>query len=431
MILVLLAGGISKRMQPIKQDKLLLKFLGKPLFTHILENIPLENFEKVIVCCNENNRDDLEAEIHNFATNFEMVIQKNALGMADAILSAKEFIEGEVLISNADDLLDEMIYSDILAKAELGKADVILPGLKVNKYFPGGYLKLDGSKITGLVEKPGEGNEPSSFVKLVVDYFKDGKQLIKYLEKVKTEKDDVYEVALDQMIKDGLSVEIKEYSGIWYALKYPWHVLELTEYYLNKITRSEIDDTAAISETAVIEGKVIIEKDVKIFDNAKIKGPCYLGEGVIVGDNALVRDSIINEKSVIGFSTEVARSYIGPNCWFHTNYLGDSILDENVSFGSGAVTANLRIDNNPVLVGKDKIDSKRLKLGLIAGRGARIGVNASTMPGVKVGSNSLVGPGIVLREDLEDNKKLLVRQDLELSDNTPPATYDSFRDKLK
>ena len=37
-----------------------------------------------------------------------------------------------------------------------------------------------------------------------------------------------------------------------------------------------------------------------------------------------------------GFNTDITRSYIGDNCWFHSNYIGDSVLEGNVSMGSGA-----------------------------------------------------------------------------------------------
>ena len=78
------------------------------------------------------------------------------------------------------------------------------------------------------------------------------------------------------------------------------------------------------------------------------------------------------------------------------------------------------------------VDSGRHKLGLIAGVGARVGVNASTMPGVRVWSNSLVGPGVVLHEDVKDNTKILVKQEYQVSEHTPALTsYDQFREKLK
>jgi len=67
-----------------------------------------------------------------------------------------------------------------------------------------------------------------------------------------------------------------------------------------------------------------------VLENAVIRGPVYIGANSIIGNNALVRDhSHIGSNSVIGYSTEVKHSYIGDNCWFHSNYIGDSIVDNN------------------------------------------------------------------------------------------------------
>ena len=133
-----------------------------------------------------------------------------------------------------------------------------------------------------------------------------------------------------------------------------------------------------------------------------------------------------------GFNSDITRSYIGPNSWFHTNYIGDSVLEGDFGMGSGAVLANLRLDDHTIRVGEEKTDTGRHKLGLIAGKGSRVGVNASTMPGARVGANSLVGPGVVLSGDVADNKKVLVKQQLEVTEHTPALTsYDQFREKLK
>ena len=186
---------------------------------------------------------------------------------------------------------------------------------------------------------------------------------------------------------------------------------------------------------------MVIEDGAKVFEGAVIKGPCYIGKNVIVGNNTMIRESDIEEGCVTGFNSDITRSYIGANSWFHTNYIGDSVIEDNFGMGSGAVLANLRLDDHTIRVkvgdpstssGQEDLDSGRHKLGLIAGKGSRVGVNASTMPGVKIGSNSLVGPGVTLYHDVEDNKKILVKQEYEISDHTPALTsYEQFRDKLK
>lgn len=430
MKVIILAAGEGKRMWPIQTDKCLIPFLGKPILYHNLKKLKdVLNPDEVIVISRSESKEEITKVVNELDIKSTIVIQQEPKGMADAVLSAKELIEGEILVVNAEDIVDPKLYGQV----SNGDASIVFAGLKVDKYFPGGYLEVDGDKVKGIVEKPGEGTEPSDLVKLVCDFFKDGKRLVEYLEKASSDKDDIYEVALTHMIADGVDVKFTKYNGIWIPLKYPWQILDITAHFLSKVEQ-QISPAALVSEKAIIDGQVVIEEGTRVFEGATIKGPCYIGRNCIVGNNSMVRQSNLEEGCVTGFNCDITRSYIGPNSWFHTNYIGDSCLEGDFGMGSGAVLANLRLDDHTirVKVGEETVDSDRHKLGLIAGKGSRVGVNASTMPGVKVGANSLVGPGVTLYEDVADNKKILVKQEYEVTDYTPALTsYDQFRDKIK
>lgn len=427
MKIIVLAAGEGKRMWPIQTDKCLIPFLGKPLLYHNLKKIK-DNIEaEFVLITSPASKEEIEKVASELELNYQIAIQEEPKGMADALFSARDYLEGQILIVNAQDVLDGEIYS-LATKTE---AEVAFVGKKMDKYFPGGYLKVNGDQIEGIIEKPGEGNEPSDLVKLVVDYFKDAKKLVQYLENAQSEKDDVYEVALDQMISDGVEVKFVEYLGVWLPLKYPWHVLDILEHLLGDIEQ-QISPAANVSEKAIITGSVVIEEGARVFEGAAIKGPCYIGKNVIVGNNSMVRESDLEEGCVTGFNSDITRSYIGANSWFHTNYIGDSIIEGDFGMGSGAALANLRLDDHTIRVGEEKIDSGRNKLGLMVGKGSRVGVNTSTMPGSRVGSNSLVGPNVVLYGDVKDNTKILVKQEYQISDHTPALTsYGQFRGKLE
>ncbi|MEK7617076.1 MAG: sugar phosphate nucleotidyltransferase [Patescibacteria group bacterium] len=429
MKVIILAAGIGKRMWPIATDKCLIPFLGKPLLYHNLKKIKEAiNPEEVIIVSNSQSKEEIQKILNELKIPGTISLQNEPKGMADAILSAKELIEGEILVINAQDILEEEIYTQI----SKGGAEVVCAGYKVDKYFPGGYIKATGNSVQAIVEKPEEGNEPSDLVKLVCDYFRDGKRVISYLEKTTSESDDVYEKVLNQMISDGMDVKFIKHDGVWIPLKYPWQILDILAYFLSTIEQN-ISSEAKVSEKAIITGPVVISDGVKVFEGAVIKGPVYIGKNVIVGNNTMVRESDLEEGCVTGFNSDITRSYIGANSWFHTNYVGDSVIEGDLGMGSGAVLANLRLDDHTirVKVQGELVDSGRHKLGLIAGKGSRVGVNASTMPGVKVGSNSLVGPGVTLYDDVPDNKKILVKQEYEITDHTPSLTsYEQFREKL-
>jgi len=265
------------------------------------------------------------------------------------------------------------------------------------------------NELLNIVEKPGKGNEPSNLVNIVVHMHTDSGKLFDCIRKVETDEDNIYEMAMGLMANNGNRIKVVKYNGTWSAIKYPWHILSLVEHFLVQ-AEGYISPTAEISERAIIDGKVIIEDGVRVLENAVVRGPCYIGKNSIIGNNALVRDGChIGSDCVIGHCTEIKHSYIDDGCWFHSNYVGDSILGRGCSLGAGTVTANWRFDekNVAIKVGGNVVDTHQGKFGTIIGEGCKTGINVSIMPGVRIGANAMVGPHVNLVEDLEPNKLIV------------------------
>lgn len=404
---LLLAGGKSKRFWPLP-DKNLMKYLGKPLIYWQIEKLKRLGFKKIVVVENKENVQSVEG--------IKIVVQKGE-GLAAAVFSAADYLSGPILITGSNDIVEEKLIRQIINERE--KKNGILVGCKVKQYFPGGYLIVKNGYVKKIAEKPGEGKEPSSLVKIMLDYFPDAQELRNYLKKSAFSGEGDYEKVLTQMIKEGGKLKMLPYEGFWGYLKYPWHTLKIMDYFLKKIKKKKIGRNVKIAKSAVVSGPVVFEDNVLILENAKITGPCFLGENTVIGNNSLIRNSMIAKNCVIGFGSDIARSYLGENCWLHTNFAGDSILSDNVFLGAGAVLANLRLDEKEIYsqVRKEKISTGLKKLGAIISENSRIGINAKIMPGVKIGKNCFVGPGVNLYQDIEDNKFCLVKQELIIREN--------------
>lgn len=410
---LILAAGVSHRMRPIG-DKSFLEFLGKPLIERQLMFLKKNGFEDIVVVGRDMNIEKIREVELRVGVKVQIAEQKDDKGMCGAVLAAKEFIgESPLLIFCSNDVVDDSAL-ELVRGGMNEEVDGLILGKKVEKYFPGGYLEVNAEGlITNLIEKPGEGNEPSDLVNLVVHWYREPAKLIEHLEKAESEKDDIYETAIVEMIKGGAKVKALPYSGFWQPIKYPWHVHNVFQFYLANEGRS-IANSAKIAENAVIDGDVVIGENVKIFEGAVIKGPAYIGDNSVVANNALVRGSHIGADCMVGFSTEVARSFWGNKVWTHMNYVGDSVIGNDVSFGAGAVTGNLRLDdgNVSVMIKGEKVDTGEQKVGSIIGDGVRVGINTSIMPGVKIGGGAFVGAGIVVAQDVEENT--FVRGDWQL-----------------
>ena len=431
---VFLCGGRGKRMFPIAEDKFLLDFLEKPLLEHQINAACEAGLNHFVIIGNPDNIQRIEQITKRIpGIEVDLAVQKKSVGIADALKSAEPFLQGQFLIINPNDVFSSSAYTKILSEAEKTAASSYIVGYQVQKYFPGGYLQVNPQNdLLHIVEKPHPGEEPSNLVNILIHCHTNSEELLHYIETVQTTRDDVYECALDNMVKGGHKIKVVPYNDFWAPIKYPWHIFKVVEYFLNN-AQPYMASSARVSEKATIEGKVILSDNVKVLENAVIRGPAYIGANSIIGNNALVRDySHIGSNSVIGYCTEVKHSYIGDDCWFHSNYIGDSIVDDNCSLGAGTILANFRLDegNIQIKVGDNLVDTGYDKLGAILGRGCRIGVNANLMPGVRVGPDSFVGPQVCLREDVAANKRVLLESRYQVQDSQTRLDESKRRELL-
>jgi UDP-N-acetylglucosamine diphosphorylase/glucosamine-1-phosphate N-acetyltransferase len=409
---IILAAGIGKRMQPIQKDKCLLKFLGKELILHQIETLEKAGIKEFIIVCNPRSVEKIKSLVGEKA---EYVIQPEAKGMADALLSIQN-PPNEALIVGISDLLDQTAYESVLKKKE---GDAVILGYRVKEYFPGGYLITEGEKVKGVVEKPEPGNEPSNLVNVVVHLHRKFDKLLECMKSTKSEKDDVYELSMSKMMKDGYDFRYVTFDGDWVPIKYPWHILDATKFFLDRI-KNKISRSAEVSKKVTITGKVFIDEGVRVLENAVIRGPCYIGKNSVIGNSTLIcGGSHIGDGCVVGFVSEVKHSYLGNSIWLHRNYVGDSILMDNCNLGAGTSVANWRFDKQPVRVniGDEKISTGMEKFGCIIGENCKIGINTSIMPGMKIGPNAIVGAHLMISKDVGPGKFILLKQEIEEREN--------------
>jgi UDP-N-acetylglucosamine diphosphorylase / glucose-1-phosphate thymidylyltransferase / UDP-N-acetylgalactosamine diphosphorylase / glucosamine-1-phosphate N-acetyltransferase / galactosamine-1-phosphate N-acetyltransferase len=410
---VILAGGAGKRVFPLAvyKPKPMFKLLGKPLLQHVIEILKANGLDNFVVVTGHNGDqiNDYFGDGKKFGAKIRYTLQKDPLGMANALETARELVEDNFFVVNADDLFEGSLITQMIHKFKAAKADIVLSCKRVEETWKFGIVKVDKDKVTKLVEKPPRGQEESNLA--VIGVYLMTKRIFGYLEKTPV-SDHQYEDAIQSFIEDRNNVRAVSYEGFFAGYKYPWDLFRMNQFLMDaQIQEKRIEEDVYVSESAKIEGNVLIKNGVKILDNACVKGPCYIGENTVIGNNCLIRGySSIGDNCIVGFTTEVKSSLIGDNCLFHMNYLGDSIISDDCLFGAGATTANFRFDekNVSVVVDGKKVDSATNKLGAIVGDNSKVGINSSIAPGVKIGPFSIVGAGVHLQEDLEPGKMLFL-----------------------
>lgn len=136
---------------------------GKPVLSHILDNLVEEGINRVVLLVGENTEieENFGSEYHGLA--LEYVSEDEPKGTAAALEKVKDKVDGTFVTLNghviADVDLDDMLRShddsDSIATMALTAVD------EPSNY---GVVRLKGRRILGFKEKPREGEEPSRLI---------------------------------------------------------------------------------------------------------------------------------------------------------------------------------------------------------------------------------------------------------------------------
>lgn len=139
-----------------------------------------------------------------------------------------------------------------------------------------------------------------------------------------------------------------------------------------------IHSTANVDATAVIRGPAIIEAHAVIGWYALVRNGAYVGRNSIVGAHGEFKNSILLNSSACG----------------HLNFVGESMIGNNVNLEAGAVLANhyneLKDKSVFVKYRDELIDTGCIKFGSVIGDGSRIGTNAVLYPGILLPKNTVI-----------------------------------------
>lgn len=385
------AGGEGKRFAPFTTNKVLVPIAGKPLLQRVIESLAKAGVQDFVVVANAQTEPFLKSLAH-LQVKIQTVIQPSALGQGDALLLAASLLGSRPTVAvNATCYAEDRFYQQVVSRTDTGRP--FIAAIEREEYFPGGYVVEQNGRAVSIVEKPLPEQRPSRLVNLVFHFFPNPQDIVQLVQAAQTQRDDRYEQGLAQyMVQQEVGIE--KYLGVWYSMKTPLSVLDITEAVLQTYTAPLIHPQAKIDPSVRIVGNVIVDEGAVILPHATLSGPVYIGRNVMVGQGVLIRSSVVEADSEVGYGSEICRSYVGPQCKLHHAYVGDSILEKDVRMARGSCTANLRFDRQPVLLntGREKIASNRLKLGLVAATGVEFGVLSCSMPGTCASAGSVVYP---------------------------------------
>ncbi len=399
---VVLAAGDGVRMRPLTatRPKPMLVIAGKPILHHLLLEAKKAGITEAVVIV----RHMKEQIISYFRQNdigmpLKFIDQGAESGTAAALLAAKDEIK-DTFVVLAGDIVTEA--SVIKGAIDAHKGGITLAVKEVQNPHEYGVVELSGDKVSLFEEKP---KRPKSNLANLSVYVMEPTVFNDIKSVGKSERGE-YEI-----VNLFIGAKAAKVEGFWRDVAYPWDLFEANEHLLNKMeARSEH------IENSYIDGKVIMEKGARII-SSHVEGCAYIGEGTVIGPNACLRGfNSIGKRCSIGNGTTVKGSILFDNVKAkHLAYIGDSVIGENVNFGSGAQVANFRFDGSHVNVLTERgwVNSGRKKLGIFVGDNTKFGVLSCTMPGKLIGQDSWIYSGVVVNRNVPPGTKAFVRQAME------------------
>jgi len=427
---VILAAGEGTRLRPITstRPKTMIPLAGKPYLAHTILGLKEAGIEHILLVVGYKEKlikDYFKNYKKVFDIKIEFITQKEYLGTAHAASHAKDFINDEpFLLMYGDILVDRIVFKEIIQKFKETKTDGLISLIKVDNPENFGIISLDSNGfVEKITEKPASelnlGNLANAGIFIFDSMIFDAIEKTKKSIRNEYEFTDSMEFLINHLNKKiyGLIIE----DRFWSDIGLPWQLIEANAYLLESIKTNFLGN---VEENVVISGNVYIGKNTDVRAGTYIQGPCHIGENCLIGPNAFIRPyTSIGDNCHIGIS-EVKNSLIFSNTDVpHFNYVGDSIICENVNLGAGTKLSNLRFDNKNIKmnVNGKLIDSGRRKLGAIIGPNSQTGINASIMCGKKIGENSIIGAHTLVNEDIP--AKTLYYQNLKGKIVKKPITF--------
>ncbi len=178
----------------------------------------------------------------------------------------------------------------------------------------------------------------------------------------------------------------------------PWEVTAQSESIVRQLL-------AALPEQEYrIAGEVAIHHSARVEDGAVLKGPLVLGPGCFVASGAYLRGgSWLAEGCTIGPGSELKSSFVFAGTKLaHFNFVGDSLLGEDVNLEAGSIVCNYRNERSDkhihVRIGTALYRTAAQKFGALIGDHSRVGANAVLAPGALLAPASVVRRA-ALRDD--------------------------------
>ena len=156
---VVLAGGTGSRLFPLTKvtNKHLLPVGDKPMLLHPVFKLRDAGIAEICIVTGTEHMGDIVNLLgsgHEYGCDFTFRVQDQAGGIAEALGLVRNFAGGgPICVSLGDNIFEDPLEEQVAAYREQGRgARVLIKQVPDPQRY--GVAKLEGEKVTGIIEKP-------------------------------------------------------------------------------------------------------------------------------------------------------------------------------------------------------------------------------------------------------------------------------------
>jgi glucose-1-phosphate thymidylyltransferase len=311
---LVLSGGAGTRLRPITHTsaKQLVPVANKPVLFYGLEALRAAGVTDIGIVVGDTQA-EIEAAVGDgsaLGIRVTYIRQQAPLGLAHAVLTAEEFLDGAPFVMYLGDNLLRDGITELVDRFRAGDSDAMILLQRVPDPESYGVAELEDGRVVRLVEKP---PEPKSDLALVGVYMF-SPSIMESAKAISPSARGELEItdAIQHLIDRGLVVDPHEVTGWWKDTGRLEDMLEANRLILDVLEPR--NDGEVVDST--IEGRVVIEEGARLV-RSSVRGPAIIGAG------ALVEDAYIGPYSAISSGVVVRRAEVE-----HSILLQDSRVED-------------------------------------------------------------------------------------------------------
>ena len=412
---VVLAAGEGTRMKSGK-PKVLHRVANRSMVGHVLATLMKAGATSVAAVIGP-DREDVADEVRKNCSEARIFVQKDRLGTAHAVLSAREALSqgaDDVIIAFGDTpLVLAETFAQLRAPLAQG-AGVVAMGFEAKDPTGYGRFITSGEELLAIRE-----HKDASAAEREINLCNGGLMAI---------RGDLALTLLDRVTSDNAKGEyyLTDIVEIARGLGYRTAIAIVPEEEVHGVNdRAQLaaaermiqdrlrQEAMASGVTLIAPETVFFSHDTRLGQDVVVEPHVVFGPGVVVEEGAVVHSfshlegtriasgagvgpfarlrpgASIGPKAKVGNFVEIKNTEVGAGAKVsHLTYLGDASIGAEANIGAGTITCNY-----------DGFGKYRTEIG----EGAFIGSNSSLVAPITIGKGAFVGSGSVITDNIPDN----------------------------